>query len=419
MLKNAGIPAGLLTLLGLGLTIILFLHAEQAQDRNILLGLMLGETVFATWVVWSFGRPQEEPNLPPIAQPRLRPLETIPVESPKPPLARPAYRHQPVAPVRPNSRQSDPLPLSPPLTRKEVILPPLPLLVAPQPGRSATRPSDPTPRPAPARPVRPTMRFDDLLPPAPTAAPVTPPPPPRPTPGPTPKTRPKKPKKYAGFSEKSADLPAKITLAELDLCANILCLGYYCAASDGPVTSEEDDHLLGWLWCVVDNASDKDAHAFHEKLGDTAKESKMRGKQKLEVVQLIAESIRATGERKLIQAAGELCSEIVISDGRLEPGEFATLATALKGLGIKKLDPTDIAQELLDNDDEITELKEELGIDDDTPIADRERILSVAWSRENARMQAVTDPARREHMRRRMELIQKIRDLYRELDQHG
>ena len=133
----------------------------------------------------------------------------------------------------------------------------------------------------------------------------------------------------------------------------------------------------------------------------------------------LAESIRATGERKLIQAAGELCSEIVSSDGRLEPGEFATLATALKGLGIKKLDPTDIAQELMDNDDEMTELREELEIDEDTSAEDRERILSVAWSRENARMQAVSEHAKREKMRRRMELIRKIRDLYRELEQHG
>jgi len=145
----------------------------------------------------------------------------------------------------------------------------------------------------------------------------------------------------------------------------------------------------------------------------------MRGKQKLDVVAQLAESIRATGERKLIHAAGELCGEIVTQDGRLEPGEFATLAAALKGLGIKKLDPTDIAQELIDNDDEITELKDELGIDDDTEVEERERILSVAWSRENARMHAVTDQDKRENLRRRMNLISKIRDLYREFDQFG
>jgi hypothetical protein len=34
-------------------------------------------------------------------------------------------------------------------------------------------------------------------------------------------------------------------------------------------------------------------------------------------------------------------------------------------------------------------------------------------------MQAVTDARKREEMRRRMELIQKIRDLYREIDRHG
>jgi hypothetical protein len=67
----------------------------------------------------------------------------------------------------------------------------------------------------------------------------------------------------------------------------------------------------------------------------------------------------------------------------------------------------------------MTEMMDELEIDDDTSVADRERILSVAWSRENARMQAVAEHAKREKMRRRMELIWKIRDLYRELEQHG
>jgi hypothetical protein len=43
----------------------------------------------------------------------------------------------------------------------------------------------------------------------------------------------------------------------------------------------------------------------------------------------------------------------------------------------------------------------------------------MEWSRQNARMQAVTDARKREEMRRRMELIQKIRDLYREIDRHG
>lgn len=421
MRRTVGIPAGVLTLLGLALTIVLFLQAQQPQDRNILLGLMVAEAIFATWLIWDLGRPQVELNLPPIPQPRSRPLETIPLETPKPPVTRPATEHRPTVPSRPTPRPSDPLPLSPPLQRKEVQLPPIPTLIPPQPGRSTSRPSEPTPRPVPARPSRPTIRLDDLLPPAPPPAPAPPPPPPRPTPAPTPtpKARLKKPRKYGSFTEKSSEVPAKITLAELELCANILSLGYYCAASDGPVSSEEDDHLTSWLWCVVEKTTDKDAHAFHAKLSETAQQSRMRGKQKLDVVTQLAESIRATGERKLIQAAGELCSEIVSSDGRLEPGEFATLATALKGLGIKKLDPTDIAQELMDNDEEMTEMMDELEIDDDTSVADRERILSVAWSRENARMQAVAEHAKREKMRRRMELIWKIRDLYRELEQHG
>jgi len=420
MLQTVGIPVSLLTLFCLGLTGFLFLQAEQPQDRNLLLVILLGEGVFASWVIWSFGRPPQELELPPIPTPTNRPPVTMSMEPSKPPLPRPEYRHHSPAPKRPASRPSDPLPLSSPLTQREVKLPPLPTLVAPQPGRTASRPSEPTPRPAPARPPRPTIRLDDLLPPAPPPAPVpAPPPPPKPVPEATPKTRPKRPKKFAKLNENSAELPAKITLAELTLCSDILTLGYFCAASDGPVTAEEDDHLTGWFWCVIDKTSDKDAHAFHDKLSESAKQARMRGKQKLDVVAQLAESIRATGERKLIQAAGELCGEIVAQDGRLEPGEFATLAAALKGLGIKKLDPTDIAQELIDNDDEITELKDELGIDDDTEVEERERILSVAWSRENARMHAVTDQDKRENLRRRMNLISKIRDLYREFDQFG
>jgi len=112
-------------------------------------------------------------------------------------------------------------------------------------------------------------------------------------------------------------------------------------------------------------------------------------------------------------------AEIVAHDGRLEPGEFATLSTALKGLGTKSVKASKIASKLLSDDEEISEMLSELGIHSRTPTEERERKLSVAWSRENARMQAITDAARREDMRRRMELIQRIRDLYRELDQHG
>ena len=50
---------------------------------------------------------------------------------------------------------------------------------------------------------------------------------------------------------------------------------------------------------------------------------------------------------------------------------------------------------------------------------DRERILSIAFDRENKRMQTVADSDKREKMRQKMKLIQRIRDLYRELDQHG
>lgn len=205
----------------------------------------------------------------------------------------------------------------------------------------------------------------------------------------------------------------------MQLCCDILSLGYACAASDGPVSTDEDEHLQGWLWCVVENAADKDASTLHQALVQTSEQCKTRGKQKLEAITALAESIRATGEKKLIQAAGELCGEIVAHDGRLEPGEYATLSTALKGLGVRNVKASKIADELLSADDEIAELLEELDISPRTAVADRERKLSVEWSRQNARMQAVTDSAKREEMRRRMELIQRIRDLYREIDRHG
>lgn len=173
------------------------------------------------------------------------------------------------------------------------------------------------------------------------------------------------------------------------------------------------------MWCVIENATSTDAPAFLQKLTEVANQSKMQGKQKLVAVTALGVAIRATGEKKLIQAAGALCGEIIELDGRLEPGEFATLSMALKALGLRNTKAAKIAEALLSNDSDISELKDELDIDSTTSNDDRERILSMAWSRENARMQAVTDSFRREEMRQRMNLIQKIRDLYRELDQHG
>lgn len=262
------------------------------------------------------------------------------------------------------------------------------------------------------------MRLGDLLPPAPPAPPKPTAAPP-PIPLPAPQSRPKRPKKYAGFDADSADLPAKISVTELKLCCDILTLGYACAACDGPVSSAEEDHLQGWAWCVIEKTADRDASGFLQALTDTSTLCKTKGKQKFEAVTSLAESIRATGEKKLVQAAAELCGEIIAHDGRLEPGEFATLSTALKALGTKSVKASKIASKLLSEDEEINELLAELGIDKRTPTEERELKLSVAWNRENARMQAVTDAARRVDMRLRMELIQRIRDLYRELDQHG
>jgi hypothetical protein len=84
------------------------------------------------------------------------------------------------------------------------------------------------------------------------------------------------------------------------------------------------------MWCVIENTSKQDSHAFLQRLTEVANQSKMRGKQKLDAVTTLGEAIRKTGEKKLIQAAGALCGEVIELDERLEPGEFATLSVALK-----------------------------------------------------------------------------------------
>jgi hypothetical protein len=422
MPRSTSIPAFFFATLCLALTIYLFNVAEGQEHRNILLGAMLLEGLALSWLIWNVSQPPEAQAASAIPIPRSRPLEVIPAGPTPSPKPRPPYQHRPLQPTRPPARSGNPLPSPPVIPRRTVSLPTAPDLPVPQPGRSHSRPPEPAPAPNTPRPQRQPIKLDDLLPPSPpskpTAIPAAPPPP-RPQPNPTPQGRPKRPRKFANFSGDSGELPAKIALTELQLCCDILSLGYACAASDGPVSTDEDEHLQGWLWCVVENAADKDAPTLHQALVLTSEQCKTRGKQKLEAITSLAESIRATGEKKLIQAAGELCGEIVAHDGRLEPGEYATLSTALKGLGVRNVKASKIADELLSADDEIAELLEELDINPRTPVADRERKLSIEWSRQNARMQAVTDSAKREEMRRRMELIQRIRDLYREIDRHG
>ncbi len=422
MARSTSIPALFFSALCLGVTIYLFNVADNQQHRNILLGLMLGLGLAISWLIWSVAQPEEAQETSPIPVPRSRPLEVIPVGPTPTPKPRPPHQHRPLQPTRPPARNSNPLPPPPAIPRRTVSLPATPELPEPQPGRSNNRQPEAVPHPNTPRPQARPIRLGDLLPPAPPSSPSPPPivpPPPRPQAAPNAQGRPKRPRKFASFSGESGQLPAKISLTEMQLCCDILCLGYACAASDGPVSTEEDDHLQGWLWCVVENTLDQEATTIHQALVQASEQCKIRGKQKLEVVTKLGEAIRATGEKKLIQAAAELCGEIVASDGRLEPGEFATLSHALNALGTKSIKASKIAKELLNDDEEIKELMAELGIHSRTSVEERERKLSIAWSKENARMQAITDATRREAMRVRMELIQRIRDLYRELDQHG
>jgi hypothetical protein len=275
------------------------------------------------------------------------------------------------------------------------------------------------PRPNTAKPKRVTFNLDDLLPPAPT------PPGPVPTatavPAPAPKDieqgRPKRPAKFSRFNEDSANIPAKIEMTQLKLCCDILALGYACASCDGPVSTDEDQHLQGWAWCVIENSADKDASTFHQALFDTATLCKNRGKQKLDAVEALANSIRGTGEKKLIQSAAELCREIIIQDDRLEPGEYAILSTALRGLGVKKVKAEDVAGELLAKDDEFAAILKEANITDLTKPAERDAILSKEWSKYNAYTNLRDQPpAKLEKFRRKMALISKLREIYREMN---
>ena len=421
MARSTSIPAFFYATLCLGLTIYVFNVADDQQHRNILLGAMLAQGLAVSGLIWSVAQPEEARETAAIPIPRSRPLEVIPAGPTSTPKPRLPYQHRPLQPTRPPARSSNPLPPPPVIPRRTVSLPAAPDLPLPQPGRSHSRPPDPTPAPDSPRPQRLPIKLDDLLPPAPPSTqnpvPATPPPS-RPQPNPTPQGRPKRPRKFANFTGDSGVLPAKITLTEMQLCCDILCLGYACAASDGPVSTEEDNHLQGWLWCVVENTSDHQAATIHQALTQASEQCKIRGKQKLESVTKLGESIRATGEKKFIQAAAELCGEIVAHDGRLEPGEFATLSHALSALGTKSIKASKIAKELLADDEEIKKMLSELGIHPRTPVDERERKLFVAWNRENGRMEAIKDTSMREAMRRRMGLLIRIRDLYRELDQH-
>ena len=90
MPRSASIAAGLLGLLSLALTLYLFNSAELPQDRNILLGFLIGEGIYFTWLVWSFAQPEETTEPDPIPLPRARQPEVIPTVPTYAPLPRPS-----------------------------------------------------------------------------------------------------------------------------------------------------------------------------------------------------------------------------------------------------------------------------------------------------------------------------------------
>ncbi len=408
----------LLALIPLGLTLfVLILKQGQEQTPNTLVALLVAEVLAVAILGWRLSLPIPLAAPAPILLPKTRPTEILPEIHASPPTLGEPYPYRAATPARPRPRPSDLLPPLPRLPAKKLGAPNLPELLAPQAGRSNARTPEAAPRPSKPTANRMVMRLDDLLPPTPT--PPTSKPQATPRPKALPQNRPTVPAKYLSLIAQNTSLPEVIPLTNLPLCQDVLSLGYLCAASDGPVSSEEDAHVLGWMWSVIEKSADADAAAFLQELSATADQARMRGKQKLGNIKQLAERVRATGERKIIQSAGVLCRAIVEMDGRLEPGEFATLSAALDGLGIRNLKASKIAHTLIANDTEITALLEELEIEDDTLVEERERKLSTAWSLENARMHVVTAPEKRNQMRQRMSLIQKIRDLYREMEQHG
>jgi len=395
-------------LIGIVANALLLTKAESLSDSNILrftLVIQIGFFIFKLFqLLRSKGNSESQPlpNTPktkPYKLPKFGPINT-----------RAPYIHQSTEPKRRPLKRAQALNISGTKTLRQVILPVLPILTVPRSGRPNTRIPEPVQTAAP----KPKPRgINDFLPPnTPTARPQPKQAEVKPLNGP----RIKCPKKYIGFNAKSSELPIRITINDLMLCCDILTLGYYCAASDGSINSQEDDYLKAWSWCVIERTSDNDSHSFSKALGDIQSQAVMTGKKKLNIVSELADSIRETGEKRFIQCAGYLCAEIIECDDRLEAGEFSTLSTALKHLGIRNIRAQKIAEELLFNDYEIAELKDQIGIDEHTTSAERESIISYEWSKLNGRMNVISDTNLRDEMKRRMLLIQKIRDLYREIE---
>ena len=406
-----------LALIPLGLTGFLFFTTEEADSRSTLLIFLLTEVAGLAWLTWQLTLSPSPHRPEPIRTPLARPSsESLPPIPNLPPRLRPVYIHRALQPSRPPQRCSDPIPAISKPTPSLPRLPPLPDLTPPQPGRSNTRTPEPTPRPATPKPIRPPIRLDDLLPASSTVPKPVPVPPPSPQPAPAQTTRPKRPKRFASFNHASANIPSNLNMVELKICSEILSLGYACAASDGPVTSEEDNHLLGWMWCFIENTVTPAALAFQQGLTEVSDKSKMQGKQRLTVIESLGKSIRASGDKKLIQAAAALCTEIIELDQKLELGEFATLATALQALGQRPIKATKIAQSLLRGDEKIENLSKELGINESTPKEKRELIISREAYRCNQRASTIKDHQARKEMLEKMNLILKIGDLYRELE---
>lgn len=401
-------------LLVIGSTYALLGGPDNADLRTHLVGILVGEGMAFTAIMFFMVRPIKVTEPPPAVKRASRERDRLPakpVQIPQPIVRSQAAQATPVGP-RP-ARTPDPLESSPVCGPRMVILPPLPVLRSPTAGRRRPdAPPPPTP-PPPTEPRRPRIKLTDLQ----EQAPLPPPPPPRPK---RPTKTPKRPARTEKLRAGATDLPASLDAQHLPICVNIVKLATFCATADNGASSTDEDRILeSWIWTVVEHVSADPELAwnFHDELFAAHKDTRLAGKQKLDAVKSIAASIKdAAGRSKLLNVTAWLCAEVIKADEKLDPGEAAIFQTAIKGLGKENsVEFKDIAKDLLLGDKEVKALLASLEITERTPARRRNEILLEEFSKCNARMQTC-DGAAKERLRMRMVLITHVRHMLREID---
>ena len=415
MSKALASIASLFALLTLGASFYLIQSTEGAEGRGKLIGVLLGEGVVFSAVILIAARPLPQAPTTAAANNRNRERERIPTK----PLVIPApiLRSAQVAPASSRVRlPRTPAPLEslPVHGPRLTALPSLPELTPPTSGRRKPESPEPTPTPQP-QPRRRKLNISDL----PEQAPLPPPPPPKPK---RPSKKPQRPKGTRKIKSEASDLPEELTEKQLEACVGIVSLATYCATADnGAASSDEDNVIKSWMWAAIERVvgDGELAWKFHDELFATHEHCRQAGKQKLDKVRDTAAEIRKSlGRNKLVNAAAWLCFEVIKSDDKLDTGEAAIFQVALEGLG-KDRSPefADVTKELLLSDDDVKELLDELKISEDDPQEKRNEKLLKEWRKCNARMNNCSGD-QKENLRKKMELITKVRNLMSEIEQH-